>query len=64
MTLASMFAAPPPFPDTGDECQPASAQPNWPTYHIVNNVTLHPDGKSSMELLNDANAIFSYKGTL
>ena len=36
-------------------CQPASVQPNWPTYHIVNNVTAHPGGKPSMRALNDAN---------
>ena len=50
------------FPDSGDECQSAAAQPNWPTFHIVNNVTKHADGHLSMENLNDANAVFEYKG--
>jgi hypothetical protein len=50
------------FPDTGDQCQPASAQPNWPTYHIVNNVTKHADGHLTMEALNDANGVFEYRG--
>ena len=47
------------FPDSGAECQPASAQPNWPTFHVVNNVTKHADGHLSMENLNDANAVRS-----
>lgn len=62
LLLASTTAAAPPFPDTGAECQPSSQQPNWPTYHIVNNVTQHADGSVSMEPLNDANAIFSFRG--
>merc|ERR1712072_427174 len=66
LALAARVSAGPitgdPFPDTADECQAASAQPNWPTYHIVNNVTLHSDGHATMEPLNDANAIFQYKG--
>eukprot|EP00041_Stephanoeca_diplocostata_P017920 m.370352 g.370352 ORF g.370352 m.370352 type:complete len:629 (+) comp20858_c0_seq34:199-2085(+) len=45
------------------ECTPASEEPNWPTYHVMNNVTKDPvTGKLSMEKLNDANAIFEYKG--
>ena len=50
------------FPDTGDECQPASEQPDWPTFHIVNNVTKHEDGHLTVEALNDANAVFHYGG--
>ena len=33
-----------------------------PTYHIMNNVTKHADGHVTMEPLNDANAIFAYRG--
>ena len=53
------------------QCQPASMQPNWPTFHVFNQV-LHCDNNSvvgckhNLQLapLNDANAIFEYpKGT-
>lgn len=45
------------------ECTPASEEPNWPTYHVMNNVTKDPvTGKLSMEKLNDVNAIFEFKG--
>lgn len=42
------------------ECQPTNVEPNWPTFHVVNKVTDDPPLK--MEHLNDANAIFEYKG--
>lgn len=51
------------------ECQRASVQSTWPTYHVVNNVTNvivckngHCAWRLVMEPLNDANAIFEYKG--
>ena len=44
------------------QCTPASERPNWPTYHFFNNVTLTADRGRVMEPLNDANAVFEYKG--
>eukprot|EP00756_Hemistasia_phaeocysticola_P000251 Hpha_TRINITY_DN10174_c0_g1::TRINITY_DN10174_c0_g1_i1::g.131575::m.131575 len=38
------------------------AYPTVPTFHVVNNVTVLPNGRVSVEKLNDANAIFYYKG--
>ena len=59
---ADMFDPPSPptngaYPDSHEECQPASTQPNWPTYHLFNNVT-RIRGKLFVEGLNDVNAIF------
>eukprot|EP00039_Didymoeca_costata_P023013 m.347742 g.347742 ORF g.347742 m.347742 type:complete len:140 (+) comp33911_c0_seq1:50-469(+) len=48
----------------GDEplpCTSATEQPNWPIYHIINNVSKDSAGLH-IRPLNDANAIFQYKG--
>ena len=42
-------------------CQPAEAKPNWPRFHLFDNVTLTKDGLA-VEGLNDINAIFQYRG--
>lgn len=45
-------------------CTSAHDHPSWPTYHAFNNVSVEPgpNGKLKMRPLNDANAIFLYKG--
>ena len=63
---------PEPNPDTGSECMPAGVrlsadQMNGtsslvPTFHPINNVSLMADGLPQLENLNDANAIFRYRG--
>eukprot|EP01052_Picozoa_sp_SAG31_P051746 SAG31_NODE_12435_length_942_cov_1.590747_1_plen_93_part_10 len=53
------------FPDTASACQPAALHPNMPTFHLMNNVTRHGGGNTAaltVEPLNDANAIFLYRG--
>ena len=61
VTLLAVAQSKEPFP--GDDSAICSANiPSWPTYHIINNVTKHADGHLSVEPLNDANAIFLYKG--
>ena len=71
LLLASLVASgvPPPCaarggcPDTVSSlCQPAAAKPDWPTYHLMDNVTRLRDGKLSVEGLNDINAIFQHRG--
>lgn len=44
------------------ECQPEIDGSFGPTYHVVNNVTRLPSGELKRQPLNDANAIFEYKG--
>ena len=54
------------------ECTSSATNPNWPTFHIMNRVTRCVLGKDkgclpwdhglSVAHLNDANAIFEYKG--
>jgi hypothetical protein len=43
-------------------CQPANSKPNWPTFHLMDNVTRLRDNKLSVEGLNDINAIFQHRG--
>ena len=43
-------------------CQPAEAKPQWPTFHLMDNVTRLKDGRLSVEGLNDINAVFSHRG--
>ena len=43
-------------------CQPAASKPNWPTFHLMDNVTRLKDGRLSVEGLNDMNAIFFHRG--
>ena len=72
---APPYTPPPPWepnPDTGSECMPAGVrlsndQMNGtsdlvPTFHVLNNITLMADGLPQLENLNDANAIFRYRG--
>ncbi len=50
-------------PDTVSAlCQPPAAKPDWPIYHLMDNVTRLRDGKLSVEGLNDINAIFEHRG--
>jgi len=44
------------------ECTSWSSEPSWPTYHIINPVSRNADGVLSVQPLNDANAIYMYKG--
>ena len=54
------------------ECTSAEVAPQWPTFHIVNRVTQcdparggpcgQPPAGLAVEHLNDANAVFEYKG--
>ena len=44
------------------QCQSQAVMPTWPIYHIFNNVTRNAAGELVMRHLNDANAIFEYKG--
>jgi hypothetical protein len=65
LTIGAAFSTP-------LECQPASVVPNWPTYHVMNAVGKGPPFPTGcspvprtdlcVEHLNDANAIFEYKG--
>lgn len=48
--------------DTAVQCTAPNVEPNWPTYHVMNNVPRKADGTLSIRALNDANAIFYYKG--
>ena len=50
--------APPLYPDSNLQCGPSWQKQNWPTFHLLNNVTKRPNGELDMEELNDANAIF------
>ena len=43
-------------------CQPTSAHPNWPNYHLVNNVSRSASGALVLAQPGDANAIFRYGG--
>ena len=43
-------------------CQPTSAEPNWPRFHIVNNVSRSASGALVLAQPGDANAIFRYGG--
>eukprot|EP00937_MAST-01D_sp_MAST-1D-sp2_P006943 g6943.t1 len=43
------------------QCTATSDRPQWPTYHFFNKVSLSAGGPL-MEPLNDANAIFQYRG--
>jgi sucrose-6-phosphate hydrolase SacC (GH32 family) len=45
------------------QCTSAREKPQWPTYHPFNSVTRNPTtGALTMAHLNDANAIFEYRG--
>jgi len=48
--------------DVSALCQPASSKPNWPIFHLFDNVTRLKDGKLYSEGLNDINAIFKHRG--
>jgi hypothetical protein len=43
-------------------CQPAEAKPQWPTFHLMDNVTRLRGGGLYVEGLNDINAVFSHRG--
>eukprot|EP01052_Picozoa_sp_SAG31_P049328 SAG31_NODE_10747_length_1103_cov_0.955179_1_plen_229_part_01 len=43
-------------------CQPAEVKPQWPTFHLMDNVTRLRDGSLYVEGLNDINAVFSHRG--
>ena len=45
-------------------CAQVQASQQFPSYHLMNNLTRHSDGSLGLEWLNDANAIFQYKGVL
>ena len=51
-----------PYPDSHVQCSASWDTNNWPTFHLLNNVTQRPNGALDMEDLNDANAIFPYRG--
>ena len=48
------------------QCTAMAERPNWPTYHFANNITAGTPGQGPgrplMGPLNDANAIFEWKG--
>jgi hypothetical protein len=44
------------------ECASAAEEPQWPTYHALNGLQRARDGTLNLQKLNDANAIFEYKG--
>jgi|EP01046_Picozoa_sp_COSAG06_P042379 hypothetical protein len=60
------------IPDTGSECMPPGVRLSHdgmngtsslvPTFHVLNNVSLMTDGLPQLQNLNDANAIFRYRG--
>ena len=62
--------APPPGWPTGTTpddpyllCQPTSREPNWPTFHLLGNVSRGASGKKlALGKSGDANAIFRYQG--
>lgn len=43
-------------------CQPASLKPDWPLFHLMDNVTKLRGGSLAVEGLNDVNAIFLHRG--
>lgn len=45
-------------------CDQVQASQQFPSYHLMNNLTRRSDGSLELEGLNDANAIFQYKGVL
>jgi sucrose-6-phosphate hydrolase SacC (GH32 family) len=51
-----------PYPDSHVQCSSDWQKNRWPTFHLLNNVTRRPGGALDMETLNDANAIFPYRG--
>ena len=42
-------------------CPPVALEPNWPTFHITNNITGNATHRNMMAA-SDANGIFKYKG--
>ena len=57
VAAAAALSAPLSFADP-IQCTSAAERPNWPTYHFFNNISAN----LKMEALNDANAVFQYKG--
>ena len=45
--------SPAPFPDSHVQCSASWEQNHWPSFHLLNNVTRHPNGGLEMEDLND-----------
>ena len=43
-------------------CQPTLSEPNWPTFHLLGNVSRGAGGKLALGKSGDANAIFRYRG--
>ena len=43
-------------------CQPAEAKPQWPTFHLMDNVTRLKGDTLYVEGLNDIDAVFSHRG--
>ena len=54
--------SPAPFPDSHVQCSADWDKNHWPSFHLLNNVTRRANGELDMEDLNDANAIFQYRG--
>lgn len=54
--------SPAPFPDSHVQCSADWDKNHWPSFHLLNNVTRRANGELDMEDLNDANAIFHYRG--
>ena len=45
-------------------CAQVQASQQFPSYHVMNNLSTTSGGGLALEGLNDANAIFMYKGVL
>jgi hypothetical protein len=43
-------------------CQPNEEQPMLPTFHIIGNVTKHPDNSLTVEAINDCSGVTFYQG--
>ena len=54
--------SPAPFLDAHVQCSASWDEAHWPNFHILNNVTRRSNGALVMEDLNDANALFHYRG--
>ena len=61
--LLCAAAASPPGAAAPLACTPAATTPTWPTFHIIGNVSANEtSGRLQAAPLNDANAVFSFRG--
>ena len=60
--IPSPAPPPSPAPDGPLQCQPFDLRPTWPIFHTIGNVTTGGASGPTLSGLNDANAIFEYKG--